>query len=92
MVNLDYLYNPAAAKNIFGKKRFVDKPLGFSVIENGTILPYKKTIDGKTDKTGWGFGGIVAGNGEYIDSSFVLSEGDKSYTPPPRRLFTALKP
>ena len=41
MVNLDYLYNPAAAKPIFDKNYFVDKKLGFQVIEKGTMLPHK---------------------------------------------------
>ena len=80
MVNLDYLYNPAAAKNIFGKKRFVDKPLSFSVIENGTILPHKDImVDGKWT---WGSGGIIDGEGEFIKSSHVFSGAGKSYTSP----------
>ena len=83
MVNLDYLYNPAAAKKNFGKKHFADKKLGFRVIENGMILPYKKTIDGKTDKTGWGFGGIVDSEGEFIKSSHVFSGAGKYYKPLP---------
>lgn len=82
MTNFNYLYNPNAAKNIFSKKRFVDKQLGFSVIENGTILPYKKKVNGKTTKDGWGFGGIVDSNGEYIKNSFVHYGVGESYSPP----------
>ena len=54
MVNLDYLYNPAAAKKYFDKNYFIDKKLGFSVIENGMILPYKKTVDNKLTTNGLG--------------------------------------
>ena len=44
MLNLDYLYNPNsnAAKRARTKNFLVDKKLGFSVIENGTILPKKQ--------------------------------------------------
>ena len=41
MINLDYLYNPDAAKNILNKNYFVDKKLGFKIIEKGTILPHR---------------------------------------------------
>ncbi len=89
MVNLDYLYNPADAKNFFARDFFLDKELGFSVIENGTILPHKDImVDGKWT---WGSGGIIDGNGEFIKSSHVFDGAGKSYTPPPRRLFTAPK-
>lgn len=43
MVNLDYLYNPTDdVKNAFTKDYFVDEKLGFQIIKNGTMLPYKK--------------------------------------------------
>ena len=62
MVNIDYLYNPAAAKPRFAKDYFVDKKLGFQVIENGTILPHRYT--GDDGKRGiHGYGGIVDGEG-----------------------------
>ena len=32
MVNLDYLYNPEAAKPYFNKDYFLEKKLGFQVI------------------------------------------------------------
>lgn len=82
MVNLDYLYNPAAAKPHFDKNYFVDKKLGFQVIEHGTILPYKKTIEGRTTPDGWGFGGIVDSKGEFIKSSHVVCGAGSIYAPP----------
>ena len=64
MVNLDYLYNPAAAKPIFDKNYFVDKKLGFQVIEKGTMLPHKDVyVNGKWT---WGKGGIVDSNGNFV--------------------------
>ncbi len=83
MVNFDYLYNPAAAKSLFNRNYFVDKKLGFQVIENGTILPYKKMIDDKSTKDGWGFGGILDSSGNFIKSSHVQDGAGESYTPPP---------
>ena len=70
MVNLDYLYNPDAAKKFFDKNYFVDRKLGFKIIEHGMILPHKKTIEGQP-KNSWGFGGIVDGDGNYVKSSFI---------------------
>lgn len=69
MTNLDYLYNKNAAPDIFGKNYFVDKELGFRVIERGTILPnYIVKEKGElTDK----LGGIIDGNGKYIKGSHV---------------------
>ena len=83
MVNLDYLYNPEGAKKFFNKNYFLDKKLGFQVIENGTILPYKHFIDGKTTADWWGYGGIIDGNGEYIKNSHVHSGAGGIYNPPP---------
>ena len=73
MVNFDYLYNPAAAKEngYFDKNYFVDKKLAFRTIENGMILPH-------TSKGG----GIVDGNGEFIKESFIHMGNGKAYTPP----------
>lgn len=91
MINLDYLYNPEIAKSHFDKNYFVDKKLGFSVIENGTILPHKDVyVDGKWT---WGKGGIIDSNGKFIKDSHVLYGIDKHYTPPPRNRFNiARKP
>lgn len=41
MTNLDYLYNPEAARKSFGKNHFADKKLHFRIIERGTVLPHK---------------------------------------------------
>lgn len=80
MTNLDYLYNPAAAKEILNKNYFVDKKLGFQVIERGMILPHKDVmVNGKWT---WGKGGIIDGKGEFIRSSFVRTGLGGSYTPP----------
>lgn len=90
MVNLDYLYNPDAAKPYFDKNFFVDKKLGFQVIENGMILPHKDTL--VNGIWTWGKGGIVDGKGEYIKRSHVVSGCGSIYTPPPQnQLNTAPK-
>lgn len=86
MVNLDYLYKPELAKPIVGRNCFIDKKLGFQVIEHGTILPYKKMVDGKKNKNNWGFGGVVDGEGRFIPGTHVLSRTVGSYTPPPPRV------
>ncbi len=83
MVNLDYLYNPAAAKPHFDKNYFVDKKLGFQVIEQGTILPHKK-IPGAVERKRkiLGAGGITDSKGNFIKSSHVVNGVGESYTPP----------
>ena len=81
MVNLDYLYDPNAAKKSFVENYLSDKKLGFSVIERGTVLPHKKTIDGKSNRGQWGFGGIVDDNGKFIKSSHVYSSAGAAYVP-----------
>ena len=80
MVNLDYLYNPTAVKKIFNENYFVDKKLGFQVIEDGMILPHKKTkIKGQWS---WGAGGcIVDSAGKFIPTTSAKTEVGKSYTP-----------
>ena len=82
MTNLDYLYNPKVAKTAFEQNYFIDKKLGFSVIENGMILPYKRKVMNKPTNL-WGAGGIVDGEGNYIKSSFVSQYLIcQAYTPP----------
>ena len=81
MTNLDYLYNPEAARERFDKNYFIDKKLGFQVIKNGTILPYKD--DGHGGLIG-ALGGIVDSNGNYFPSSFVSNSRNRHYTPPNR--------
>lgn len=79
MTNLDYLYNPAAAKDLVGKNPFIDKKLHFRIIERGTILPHKHLyVNGKWT---YGFGGIVDRRGEFIKSSFVRYGDGDAYTP-----------
>ena len=89
MVNLDYLYNPDAAKPHFDKNHFVDKKLGYQVIEHGTILPHKDHI--VNGKWTWGSGGIIDNNGNFIKESFTHYGVGKAYTPPQSQLFTAMK-
>ncbi|MBQ3434709.1 MAG: hypothetical protein IJG24_06665, partial [Selenomonadaceae bacterium] len=71
MINLDYLYNPAVTKDddLFSIDHFDDKKLTFQIIDKGMILPHKAIVDGKPTADGWGYGGLVDGNGEYIASS-----------------------
>lgn len=79
MTNLDYLYNPDAAKDLVGKNHFVDKKLHFRIIGRGTILPHKHIyINGNWT---WGFGGIVDRRGEFVKSSFVRYGDGAAYTP-----------
>ena len=82
MVNINYLYNPNAAKPRLTKNRLSDKKLGFQVIENGMILPYKY----ENRVSGWSWknflGGIVDSQGEFIASSSVHYGTGGMYTPP----------
>lgn len=79
MTNLDYLYKPAAAKDIYNKNHFVDRKLHFRIIERGTILPHKHIwINGKWT---WGFGGVVDVRNNFIESSFVTNDMGAAYTP-----------
>ena len=88
MVNIDYLYNPDRAKKFFDKNYFLDKKLGFQVIENGTILPHKDVwVNGKWT---WGKGGIIDNEDNFVKNSTFGA--CKVYTPPTNRLFKALKP
>lgn len=83
MTNIDYLYNPAAAKPHFEKNYFSNKKLGFRIIENGMILSHNYTgDDGK--RGGLGYGGIVDSNGEWLKESFIHYGTGGKYTPPPR--------
>lgn len=76
MINLDYLYKPAAAKKYFVNDYFVDKKLGFQVIEHGTILPYKGK-GGLSDT----FGGIIDESGGFVKDTYLFT-GDRSYAIP----------
>ena len=88
MVNIDYLYNPDAAKNSFNKNYFVDKKLGFQVIEHGMILPHKRIPDAKESRIRiWGLGGVFDSNGTFVKSSHVNAYlKSEIYTPHPPTL------
>lgn len=72
MTNLNYLYNSADAKKLFGKNYFIDKTSGFTTVKHGMILPTK---DNRA------LGGIVDGDGQYIKNSFLHYGLGKPYTP-----------
>ena len=68
MVNYDGLYN----KNFFGDKLnqnyFSDKNLYFQIIENGIITPFNYFM---INNKKVGFGGIIDGEGNFVQSSFI---------------------
>lgn len=81
MVDLSYIYDKKLSdENYVSKKHFVDKKLGFQVIERGMVLPYRKSVKGYPHKP-WGYGGIVDENGEYIPS-YINNGSGAGYTPP----------
>lgn len=85
MTNLDYLYKPDAAQRFFNFSRFVDKKLGFQVIEHGMILPYKKFNDkGEHGQAGWG--GIVDAEGKFIKESHIHTGTGGAYDFPSESL------
>lgn len=84
MTNFNCLYNPAAAKNNFARDFFLDKELGFSVIEDGLILPHK---DAPPRGLLGALGGIVDATGTYVKSSFVKrSKIGRSYPAAPESI------
>ena len=84
MVDLDYLYNPNAAHKAFKRNFFIDKELGFSVIENGVILPHRDTPPGGLVGA---LGGIADSDGNYVMSSFVKhSKINRNYPVTPESL------
>ena len=88
MVNFDYLYNPAAAREALNKNYFLDKKLGFQIIENGMILPHNHTDD--DGKWTWvGLGGVVDSEGKFVKDSYVHHGSFKTYTPPQNQFSTA---
>ena len=86
MVNLDYLYNPAAAKGILDKNSFVDKKLGFKVIEHGTVFPAKTgVVNGKKCHI---HDGVFDNAGEFLaGTSTANGVIPVKITPPPRAKF-----
>lgn len=81
MTNLDYLYNETPGKRRFTFNYFVDKELGFKVIERGVALPYIKRFNFRNSKGHWGFGGLLDSEGNFIKSSFVHSYVGEPYMP-----------
>ena len=84
MTNLDYLYNPAAAKEILNKNYFVDKKSGFQVIERGMIFPHKNY-----PVKGWSLGGcgVFDSNGKFINHTYESPSAGLTYpTPPPESI------
>ena len=81
MTNLDYLYDKEAVKLSLNKERFVEKKLGYQIIERGTILPHKKIVDGQTTSDGWGYGGIIDDKNKGIPSSLVHLGAGRFYIP-----------
>ena len=79
MVNYDYLYNKNFFESVMHKDSFCPKKLHFKIIDNGTILPYKK-FNG-IDKLSWGGGGIINENGEFFEGSTVFRGSTSAYTP-----------
>ena len=75
MINYDGLYK----KDYYGEKlsenHFSEKNLGFQVIKDGIILPYKPLEDTV------GLGGIVDADGKFIERSFIHMGVGNSYAP-----------
>ena len=79
MVNLDYLYNPEAAKKILTRNHFVDKKLGFQVIEHGMIFPHKLY---PCKGWNWGGGGVYDENGQFVKDSYESYGAASNYPRP----------
>lgn len=79
MTNLDYLCNPSAAKKHFDRNCFVDKQLGFKVVERGAIVPFVPVVE--NGRRILEFGGVVDGNGRFIQSSVGRFGANDLYTP-----------
>ncbi len=82
MANLDYLYNPDAAKAHFSVNYVSAKKLGFQVIEHGTILTHKDFV--QNGNWTWRSGGIFNSKGEFVPGSGSRTRViSGNYTPPP---------
>ena len=77
MTNLYYLYNKDTEENYFNMNRFSDEPLGFKVIESGTIIPNKR---GKIFLDWWGTGGIFDSKGKFVEGSFPTNTPKEKIT------------
>ena len=89
MTNLDYLYNPDSSCVFFNGNYFVDKNLGFQIIEHGVILPHsiRRIRNELTD-----LGGIIDGNGKYVTSSSLYYGINEVYTPSQKQSIVVQKP
>lgn len=87
MINLDYLYHPDAGKVLLNRNYFVDKKLGFQIIEHGIVLPsnHMSTTPGKFAS------GVITSNGEHIQGTFVHRGTDITHIPPPNQFNIVLK-
>ncbi len=74
MTNYEYLYNKEYYHDILYHDLFVNKELSYSIIENGTILPFKRVEEGN----GLG-GGIIDDKGNFINSTSLHNEFGTSY-------------
>ena len=83
MINLDYLYNPEAAKPHVDRSFFFDQKLGFQVIEHGTIFPAKTGV--LNGKLGHIHDGVFDSKGELLEQAELIS-------PPLNQFNTAPKP
>lgn len=79
MTNLDYLCNPPAATKHFYGDCFVDKQLGFRIVERGAIVPFVPVVE--KGRRILEFGGVVDGNGRFIQSSVGRFGANDLYTP-----------
>lgn len=78
MTNTYYLYDSDANKAYFNKNRFVDKQLGFSVIERGTILPFKRPAKMRLSNW-WGLGGVFDEQRNFVENSFPTTTNFDDY-------------
>ena len=86
MVNVDYLYNPEAAREGISKDYFLNEKFGFQVIEHGMVLP-DKFINYKNY-----IGCVVDSEGKFVKSTHITHGGTfKAYTPPPNQFNIAPK-
>ena len=91
MTNLDYLYNPDAAKPHVDRSFFFDQKLGFQVIEHGTIFPAKTGV--LNGKLGHIHDGVFDSKGEFVKGTSTNCSVIPMKNPPlPNQFNTAPKP
>ena len=87
MTNISYLCNKDADEDYFSMNRFSDEPLGFQVVEGGTILPNKR---GKVSSDWWGTGGIFDSQGNFVAGSFPTNPKKEISTSPETVVYLGL--